>query len=100
MALKIAEKKAIVAEVAEVAAIAHSVVAAEYRGLSVSELTGLRATARESGVYLKVVRNTLARRAVEGTDFDCVKSELNGPLMFSAPATCLAIRFTRRVVSR
>ncbi len=83
MAIRLAEKKTIVAEVAEVAASAHSVVGAEYRGLSVTELTGLRASARESGVYLKVVRNTLARRAVEGTDFDCVKSELNGPLMLA-----------------
>ena len=83
MALTIEDKKAIVTEVAEVAASAHSMIAADFRGLSVSELTGLRATARASGVYLKVVRNTLARRAVEGTDFDCIKSELSGPLMLA-----------------
>ena len=70
MALRLEDKKAIVAEVAEVATTALSVVAADYRGLPVAEVTQLRANARKSGVYMRVVRNTLARRAFEGTEFE------------------------------
>lgn len=81
MALRIEQKKEVVSEVAEVAARAHSVIAAEYRGLTVSELTGLRAQAREQGVYLRVIKNTLARRALEGTSYECMSKELSGPLM-------------------
>lgn len=83
MALRLDDKKAVVAEVAAVAAQAHSAVAAEYRGLSVSELTDLRKVARESGVYLRVIKNTLARRAVEGTDFACMQEGLVGPLILA-----------------
>ncbi|MCI0654078.1 MAG: 50S ribosomal protein L10 [Methylococcaceae bacterium] len=83
MALRLDDKKAIVAEVSEVAAKAHSAVAVEYRGLSVGEITGLRKTARESGVYLRVVKNSLTRRAVEGTDFSCMRDALKGPLMLA-----------------
>ena len=67
MSLNLAEKQAVVAEVAKVAASAHSAIAAEYRGLSVAQLTSLRVKARETGVYLRVVKNTLASRAVAGT---------------------------------
>ena len=81
MALRLDDKVAVVAEVAAVAAKAHSAVAAEYRGMSVAQLTELRKTARESGVYLRVVKNTLARRAVEGTDFACLQDGLVGPLI-------------------
>lgn len=83
MALRIDDKKAVVAEVAAIAAQAHSAVAAEYRGLTVSELTELRKTARASGVYLRVVKNTLARKAVEGTDFACMQDGLIGPLLLA-----------------
>ena len=83
MALTLEEKKAVVAEVAEVAANAHSAVAAEYRGLTVHDMTTLRAKARESGVYLRVVKNTLARRAVEGTEFECMGDAFEGPLMLA-----------------
>jgi large subunit ribosomal protein L10 len=83
MALRLEDKKALVAEVAEVAASAHSAVAAEYRGLTVSEMTELRKQAREGGVYLRVVKNTLARRAVEGTDFECMQAGLEGPLVLA-----------------
>ena len=83
MALRLEDKKALVAEVAQVAASAHSAVAAEYRGLTVSEMTELRKQAREGGVYLRVVKNTLARRAVEGTDFECMKEGLQGPLVLA-----------------
>jgi large subunit ribosomal protein L10 len=83
MALRLEDKKAIVAEVAEVAKSAYSAVAAEYRGLSVAEMTELRSKAREGGVYLRVVRNTLARRAVENTDFACMQDNLVGPLVLA-----------------
>lgn len=83
MALRLEDKKALVAEVNEVAARAQSVVAAEYRGLSVAQLTDLRARARASQVYLRVVKNTLARRAVAGTQFECVGDQLKGPLILA-----------------
>jgi len=83
VALRLDDKKAVVAEVAAVAAKAHSAVAAEYRGLTVSQLTNLRKVARESGVYLRVIKNTLARRAVEGTDFACMQEGLVGPLILA-----------------
>jgi large subunit ribosomal protein L10 len=83
MALSIEQKKAVVAEVAEVAKSALAVVAAEYRGLTVEDLTELRVKARESGVYLKVAKNTLVRRAVEGTEFECMQESLTGPLLLA-----------------
>jgi large subunit ribosomal protein L10 len=83
MALRLEDKKALVAEVAEVAANAQSVVAAEYRGLTVTQMTDLRAKARKSGVYLRVVKNTLARRAITGTQFECVAGSLKGPLLLA-----------------
>jgi len=81
--LKIQDKQAIVAEVAEVASSAYSAIAAEYRGMTVDEMTALRKQARENGVYLRVVRNTLARRAIEGTDFECMQETLVGPLVLA-----------------
>ena len=83
MALRFEDKQALVAEVHAVAATAQSVVAAEYRGLTVAKLTELRAKARNSRVYLRVVKNTLARKAVEGTPFECVGSKLKGPLVLA-----------------
>ena len=83
MALNLEDKKAIVAEVADVAAKSLSAVAADYRGLTVSEMTELRAKARKSDVYLRVVRNTLAKRAVENTNFSCLQEKLSGPLMLA-----------------
>ena len=83
MALSIEQKKAVVAEVAEVAQTALSAVAAEYRGLTVEEMTDLRVKAREGGVYLKVAKNTLVRRAVEGTEFECMQESLSGPLLLA-----------------
>jgi len=83
MALSIGQKKAVVAEVSEVAKTALAAVAAEYRGLTVEEMTDLRVKARESGVYLKVVKNTLVRRAVEGTEFECMQESLTGPLLLA-----------------
>jgi len=83
MALTLEQKKAVVAEVSDVAQSAHSAVAAEYRGLTVGHMTELRAKARAEGVYLKVAKNTLVRRAVEGTDFECMSDGLTGPLLFA-----------------
>jgi large subunit ribosomal protein L10 len=83
VALRLDDKIAVVAEVAAIAAKAHSAVAAEYRGLTVTQLTSLRKTARESGVYLRVVKNTLARKAVEGTEFVCMQEGLVGPLILA-----------------
>ncbi|OUR82590.1 50S ribosomal protein L10 [Cycloclasticus sp. 46_120_T64] len=81
MPLNLEQKEAVVAEVAEVAAKAFSVVAAEYRGLTVGEMTELREKARETGVYLRVVKNTLVRKAVENTEFECIQDALAGPLI-------------------
>ena len=83
MALNLDGKKVVVEEVAEFAAKAHSAVAAEYRGLTVTELTELRKTAIETGVYLRVVKNTLAKRAVAGTEFECMQDKLVGPLILA-----------------
>ena len=83
MALRLEDKKALVAEVNAVASDSVTAVAAEYRGLSVSEMTELRKEARNAGVYLRVVKNTLARRAVEGTDFECLQDSLKGPLLLA-----------------
>lgn len=83
MALRLEDKKAVVAEVSAVAAKALSAVAAEYRGLTVAQLTALRKQARETGVYVRVVKNTLARKAVEGTEFACMQDGLVGPLIIA-----------------
>ncbi len=81
--LTLAEKQTVVAEVAAVAARAHSAVAAEYAGLTVAQMTELRKAARQSGVYLRVVKNTLARRALENTPFACMSDGLTGPLVLA-----------------
>ncbi|CAL7959321.1 50S ribosomal subunit protein L10 [Gammaproteobacteria bacterium] len=83
MALRLEDKKAIVAEVADVAAKAVSAIAADYRGLTVTEMTDLRAKARKNGVYLRVVRNTLAKRALENTDFACMQDLLVGSVFLA-----------------
>jgi large subunit ribosomal protein L10 len=83
MALNLSQKKEVVAELAEVAAKAHSLIAAEYAGTTVSQMTAMRKKARETGVYLKVVKNTLAARAVEGTDFESQRTQLVGPLLYA-----------------
>ncbi|SJM96444.1 50S ribosomal protein L10 [Crenothrix polyspora] len=83
MALNLDSKKVVVEEVAGYAAKAHSAVAAEYRGLSVTELTELRKIARSTGVYVRVVKNTLARRAVVGTEFECMQEAMVGPLLLA-----------------
>ncbi|HLA73767.1 MAG TPA: 50S ribosomal protein L10 [Steroidobacteraceae bacterium] len=83
MPLNLEDKKMLVAEVTEVAKTALSVVAAEYRGLTVTQMTDLRAKARASGVYMRVVKNTLARKAFAGTAFEPVGPKLKGPLILA-----------------
>lgn len=83
MALRLEDKKALVAEVNAVASKAFSAVAAEYRGLTVEQMTDLRAKSRAQGVYMRVVKNTLARKAIQGTDFECMGDQLTGPLVLA-----------------
>ncbi len=83
MSLNLEAKKAIVEEVAEIAGNSPSAVAAEYSGLAVSDMTELRQSARDAGIYLRVVRNTLARRALEDTNFDCMREGLIGQLILA-----------------
>jgi large subunit ribosomal protein L10 len=83
MALNLTQKKEVVAELAGVAATAHSLVAAEYAGLSFAQLTELRRKARQGGVFLRVAKNTLVRRAVSGTEFECVADSLSGPMLYA-----------------
>ncbi|ALO47098.1 50S ribosomal protein L10 [Pseudohongiella spirulinae] len=83
MAIRLEDKKQIVSEVNEAANSALSAVLADYRGVTVSDLTALRKTAREQGVYLRVVRNTLLKRAVEGTQYECINDALTGPTILA-----------------
>ena len=83
MALNLDSKKQVVADVAQAAARATSAIAADYRGLPVVAMTRLRKQAKEQGVYLRVVKNTLARRALAGTPFACMERDLGGPLLLA-----------------
>lgn len=83
MPLSLEDKKVVVSEVAQVATTALSAIAAEYSGLTVGQMTELRAQARNGGVYLRVVKNTLARRAIEGTEYKCMREGLTGPLILA-----------------
>lgn len=90
LSLNLESKRAVVAEIAAVLADAQVVVVAENRGLEVGGATQLRKNAREAGVYLKVLKNTLARRALMGTPFEQLASELTGPLMYAVSADPVA----------
>lgn len=90
MALNLQEKQAVVAEVSAQVALAQTIVVAEYRGIPVADITSLRANARKSGVYLHVLKNTLARRAVQGTSFEVLADKMVGPLMYSMSADAVA----------
>lgn len=83
MTVTLAAKKAVVEEVRAVASKAISAVVADYRGLTVNQMTQLRSEARKSGVYLRVVRNTLTRRAFDNTEFACLSDKLVGPLFIA-----------------
>lgn len=83
MPLKLEDKRAIVAVVNDIASQSHSAIVAEYRGMSCAQMTQLRQQAREGGVYLRVVRNTLARRAVSNTPYECLQEILVGPIILA-----------------
>ena len=90
MSLNLQEKQAVVAEVGAPVAQAQTVVLAEYRGIAVADITKLRANARQSGVYLRVLKNTLARRAVQGTPFEGLAEQMVGPLLYGISADAVA----------
>lgn len=91
MGQSLESKQAIVAEVSRRIADAQAAILAEYRGLTVAQMTELRRKARAANVYLRVVKNTLARRAVTGTGFECLKDQMVGPLAFAAAADPVAV---------
>lgn len=91
MSLNLEDKKALVAEVSKVLTDAKAAAVAEYRGLTVAQMTSLRAKARTSDVYLRVVKNTLVRRAVSGSGFECLKEHVVGPLTFAASKDPVAV---------
>lgn len=84
MSLSLEDKKAVVERVSNVLSDAQTAIVAEYRGLTVEKMTSLRREAREAGVYLQVVKNTLARRAIKGSDFECLDEHFLGPLALAA----------------
>ena len=90
MSLNIETKKVAVEEISAAIANAQTLVVAEYRGISVSSMTELRANARKEGVYLRVLKNTLARRAVEGTSFAGLADQMVGPLVYAASEDAVA----------
>ncbi|MEI7457283.1 MAG: 50S ribosomal protein L10 [Nitrosomonadales bacterium] len=90
MSLNLQEKQTVVAEVSAQVAQSQTIVLAEYRGIKVADITKLRATARNSGVYLHVLKNTLARRAVQGTSFEALADSMVGPLVYSMSADAVA----------
>ncbi len=90
MGLNLQEKQAVVAEVSAQVAQAQTIVLAEYRGIPVAEITKLRANARQSGVYFHVLKNTLARRAVQGTPFEALADQMVGPMVYSISADAVA----------
>jgi large subunit ribosomal protein L10 len=90
LGLNLEQKQAVVAEVAAKLQSAQTVIVAEYRGLDVERITQLRAKARKSGVYMRVLKNTLARRAVKGTPFEKLSEKLVGPLMYGISADPVA----------
>ena len=90
MSLNLQQKQAVVAEVSAQVAQAQTIVLAEYRGIEVADITRLRANARNSGVYFRVLKNTLARRAVQGTPFESLAEKMVGPLVYSISADAIA----------
>ncbi len=97
MSLSLNQKKAVVSEVADAIASAQAGVLAEYRGLDVAQLTALRTEARNSGVWIRVVKNNLARRAMDGSEFECLTDHFVGPVIFSVSEDPVAVA---RVMSR
>ncbi|MCY3769762.1 MAG: 50S ribosomal protein L10 [Gammaproteobacteria bacterium] len=97
MSLSLNQKKAVVSEVADAIVSAQAGVLAEYRGLDVAQLTALRTEARNSGVWIRVVKNNLARRAVDGSEFECLADHFVGPVIFSVSEDPVAVA---KVMSR
>jgi large subunit ribosomal protein L10 len=91
MSLNLEQKKAVVDEVSGVLKDAQAAIVAEYRGLTVAQMSDLRRKAHDSDVYLRIVKNTLAKRAVEGSDFECLKDAFVGPLAFGISADPVAV---------
>ena len=91
MSLNLEQKKAVVAEVTQQLKVAQAAMLAEYRGLTVAQMTQLRRKAHESKVYLRVVKNTLARRATEGTSYECLKDQMTGPLAYAISSDPVAV---------
>lgn len=91
MSLNIEQKKAVVAEVAEQFQGAEAALLAEYRGLTVAQMTELRSKARQGQIYLRVVKNTLTRRAIEGSNFECLREQLSGPLALAIAKDPVAV---------
>lgn len=94
MSLNLEQKQTVVAEVSKVIADAEVAAVAEYRGLTVAQMTVLRQNARKAGVYVKIVKNTLVRRAVEGSAFECMQDHFVGPLAFVASKDPVAVAKT------
>ncbi len=97
MSLSLEQKKAVISEVSDAIGSAQAGVLAEYRGLTVAQLTALRKDARNSGVWVKVVKNNLARRVISGSDFECLSEHFVGPVIFSASEDPVAVA---KVMSR
>ena len=97
MSLSIVEKKAVVSEAVQIFSAAQAAVLAEYRGLSVAQITELRSEARSNGVDVRVVKNTLARRSVSGTPFECLSDHFVGPVLISSAGDPIAVA---KVVSK
>ena len=97
MSLSIDQKKAVVSEAVQIFSAAQAAVLAEYRGLSVAQITELRSEARNNGVDIRVVKNTLARRSVSGTPFECLADHFVGPVLISSAGDPIAVA---KVVSK
>ena len=91
MSLSLDQKKAVVSEVSDAIASAQAGVLAEYRGLNVAQLTALRTEARNSGVWVRVVKNNLAKIVIKGSDFECLSEHFTGPVIFSASEDPVAV---------
>ena len=91
MSLSLDQKKAVISEVTEAIASAQAGVLAEYRGMTVAQLTNLRKEARDAGVWIRVVKNNLAKRVIDGSDFECLTEHFVGPVIFSASEDPVAV---------
>ncbi len=91
MSLSLDQKKAVISEVTEALSSAQAGVLAEYRGLNVEQLTALRKDARNAGVWIKVVKNNLAKRVIKGSNFECLTEHFVGPVIFSASQDPVAV---------